>query len=547
MANLISANFDKSVDLNFTWSLYDDSDSLIIRQNVSLGGPIEIAEVEAQVIEIGENSRTVKVDCPVIVCNQIEQNGAMYRIELEIEAFSLGTVRHSIGNFLFQNWNQYAWQFIAEALPEVDVSLHYDPNMFILGEESTFELDVYGIKLTDYSYEISWQLGNDVNVQSNENSYFIIWPDTGYKILSYQFKIPKINIEENGYLRILIIEDQLDFGVDLPQLGETDEAVEFIPSSSIDRKKEIIGNDNSLDFFISIICLFSGKEVWTNEISYFSSSHDINAFEEDGQYQIFFKLYRVTYGGTTGTERQLLEQVEKSISIVTLDAFYSFNFPSTVRIIERLELSVVHNFYSFASPRLEFSWNFGDGQLEPASERDTTEVSFPRPGFFNVTCNITSTVTANTIILSRIIEVFYPIRGLELNYDKVVVGPNGVIEFSLEADEGYPIYINVDYGDQIERDYQALSDKIIFSHTYQLNGNYSINFGLTSPGSDQIEAGLIQVVKPIPVFEFFGVNFSRIPEDVLNIFLLKWSDDLIVTAREYGTIRIVLVQSILIY
>ena len=127
-------------------------DSLLIRQNISLGGPIEVAEVEAQVTEIDENSRNVRVDCPDSLRTMIEQNGEKYKIELKIEAFSLGTVRHSIGNFLFQEWDAYSWEFTSENVPEIDVTLHYDSNTFITGQSSAFELDVYGIKVSYTNY-----------------------------------------------------------------------------------------------------------------------------------------------------------------------------------------------------------------------------------------------------------------------------------------------------------------------------------------------------------------------------------------------------------
>ena len=175
--------------------------------------------------------------------------------------------------------------------------------------------------------------------------------------------------------------------------------------------------------------------------------------------------------------------------------------------------------------------------MEESNQQDTTRVSYPQGGFYNITCNITSTVTFYSEIISRSIEIYYPISGLEINYENVVVGPNGVVDFTLQAAQGYPIFINVDYGDEIERRYEALTGMVEFSHTYQINGNYSVTFELTSPGSDIIERGHIQVVKPVPDFEFYGVNFSRIPTSIINKFLLKWSDDQLVTVENYGTIR----------
>ena len=58
---------------------------------------------------------------------------------------------------------------------------------------------------------------------------------------------------------------------------------------------------------------------------------------------------------------------------------------------ERVDVEVIHNFYSFDPSRLEINWDFGDGQIDSGNaELASTSVIYPFGGLYNITCTVKS-------------------------------------------------------------------------------------------------------------------------------------------------------------
>ena len=122
---------------------------------------------------------------------------------------------------------------------------------------------------------------------------------------------------------------------------------------------------------------------------------------------------------------------------------------------KRLSVSIVHNFYSFEENRLKFDWSFGDGQIQNNSFLDYEEISYPNGGLYNVTCTISSIVTGNSVIIWETIEIFFPISGLNINFDDVALGPNARIPFNVEVEQGKLLHklCNINYHKVLYRYY----------------------------------------------------------------------------------------------
>ena len=99
-----------------------------------------------------------------------------------------------------------------------------------------------GIKLTDYTYAIKWQIESYEVEFENRNFFEMNWIETGSKSLFYTLSIPALNLKNQGILEtFLILEANYEFEVQMSSLAEVQENPQFqIESRHIDENKQLI-------------------------------------------------------------------------------------------------------------------------------------------------------------------------------------------------------------------------------------------------------------------------------------------------------------------
>lgn len=381
--------------------------------------------------------------CPENVYTAISNGGVAQKLQMCWKAWSIGTFNFQIGNYFYEQICQEV-EFTLQQDADADVELLYDLSTFVLGATTRFELRLDTVDLSTVDYTVEWTIGTTLTQTLSSISYFDHrWISGGIVLVGYTITIPSLNIEEVGLKSVYIREeDQASyFELVMNAFYEAGDEVRFVPVSSIDQSQNSVEAISSFDYGINIVVSFSNEVIQTKTVPYFSpDDHFITGFDQSGQYNIASELIIISEQA-----EQSFSKTANTITVVELWAELSDTLPTEPVVPNtRLELEVLHNFYSFDASSLQICWNFGDGQTDSGdASLDRTSVTYPRGGLYNITCNVKSK-NKELSLTAGPISVLFPITNPTISVQELIVGSddegsNARGRFYIGVDEGNPL------------------------------------------------------------------------------------------------------------
>ena len=497
---------DKSIDLQSVWELYDSTGTLLASSSSVLPGPLEIGEIfNSNVQQATEtNAAEVSTICPSEVTAAIISNGVNQLMKVCWRAWSIGTFNFNLGNYFYEELCQEI-SFTTRATNTSDVTLTYDVASFVVGETSRLELELIDIDLSLVDYTIEWIIGDDFSQQfSNLAFYDYRWSSDGIVIISYTISIPDFTFTKSGFESVFIRQDEQAsyFNLVMESSYELGEEITFVPVSSIDQTQNSVEAVSSFNYAIELAVKSGAETIMTKQVEYFvPDTHVIEAMDRTGSYTVDSELLIVN------DENELsFAKTSNTLNIFQLRAQMADVLPKEPIVPgERVDVEVIHNFYSFDPSRLEISWDFGDGQIDSGNaELASTSVIYPFGGLYNITCIVKSRFSEIEINSLNLVTVRYPITNPIVNVDELVAGvddngSNARATFFIGVDEGHPFSVDIEFGDETRQSFEVTTTRsILFDHTYNDLGNYTVRVILRNlVGSFDTEVP-VRIIRPLP-------------------------------------------------
>ena len=172
---------------------------------------------------------------------------------------------------------------------------------------------------------------------------------------------------------------------------------------------------------------------------------------------------------------------------------------------DRVDVEVIHNFYTFNASRLEINWDFGDGQIDSGNaELASTSVIYPFGGLYNITCTVKSKFSEIEVTPLNLVTVRYPLTNPIVNVDQVVAGvddngSNARATFFVGVDEGHPFSVDIEFGDGARQSFEVTTTRsILFDYTYNGLGNYTAKVTLRNLVGNFDTEVVVRIVRPLP-------------------------------------------------
>ena len=381
--------------------------------------------------------------CPENMLEAISTGGVTQKLQMCWRAWSIGTFNFNIGNYFYEQMCQEV-EFTLQQDTSSDVELLFDISTFVLGETTRFELSLDAIDLNNVDYTIEWTIGNTITQTFNSISYFDHrWTSSGIVLVGYTISISSLNLEEVGLESFYIREENQAsyFELVMESFYEAGDEVRFVPVSSIDQSQNSVEAISSFDYGINLVISFSNEIIQTKTVPYFSpDDHFITGLDQSGQYSIASELIIISE-----QDEQSFSKTANTITVVELWAELSDTLPTDPVVPNtRVEIEVLHNFYSFDASSLQICWDFGDGQTDSGDATlDRTSVTYPRGGFYNITCTVKSKNKELTLTAGPV-SVLFPITNPTINVQELIVGSDDVGSnargrFFIGVDAGNPL------------------------------------------------------------------------------------------------------------
>ena len=524
---------DKSVDLQAVWELYDSSDTLLATASNALPGPLELGEIFDSNVQqaFATNGAEVSTDCPAEVTSAIEQNGAVQRMKMCWRAWSIGTFDFGLGSYFYEEQCEEI-VFSTLATNTSDVALIYDVASLVVGETVRLELSLNEITLSDVDFTIDWEIGRDVQQLFDNVAYFDHrWTEDCIQVVSYTINIPSLNFAKSNFEAVFIrAEEQASyFNLVMDSNYELGEEITFVPVSSIDQSQNSVEAISTYGYAINLAIRSSGETISTKQVEYFTpTSHVLPVLDSTGGYVVDSEMVIVSDGAELS-----FAKTSNNFNIIDLWGEMANTLPTEPIVPgERVDVEVIHNFYSFDASHLEVSWDFGDGQRDQGDGNlATTNVIYPRGGRYNITCTIKSKFKEINLSGSRSVTVLHPLTNPLISVPEFAVGQdefgsNARATFYVGVDEGHPFTVNIDFGDQTSQLYEVTATRsILFDHTYNQLGVFTVKISLENQVGVHNEELSVRVIRPLPDLDIdIGTFQSVSTEDELTV-KAAWSDE----------------------
>lgn len=515
---------DRSIDLRLNWIMNEEIDN----NPISIGSSLEVHQEDLYTITTTDTLNAVqlaaKCHADVIELIQPGQN----QLRIEIEALSIGTIHYNLGNQVLELYSKTVVIYGVNSISYIEITYNDDAKLEVL-DDIEFTVTAYPdnfLYLVDYN--INWKFENGYGEFSEDNTLTksYSWIDPGLHNVFVTLWIPEMNIEIINQTEVFLLDPTQEFEIELStNRGETFEEFTFTVSNP----------DIIITGTTALRLKFSKRDVIIKELMYPDADPNLFNFSisETGEYTVIFELLRLSEEG----DEILTSKEPMYINVEELVAYLARNILTEAFILQEVNVAINHNFASFPDidDRLQFNWDFGDGQVASLNNPGDTWVRYTRPGVFNISCLIQSQNSPRTVFLSQNITISESFIETNLVCDNIVVR-NSQYNCTIIINQGLPVDITIDFGDGQTQSNSLTQSQISVYHEYSAVGVYVITITSQNIFSRDQQTQNVTVVRSLPRVTISAS--SIIETGVLSRFSC-WFETISLVDERYGSISFV--------